>query len=76
MARFLDMFFDDVIAYTSALGSGSLASVVQLATAKKQLHQVMEAWPKTAFDQLHELCGLADTNLQNWTTDAMAKMEE
>ena len=35
----------------------------------------MEAWPKTAFDQLHELCGLTDTNLQNWTTDAMGKME-
>ena len=49
---------------------------MQIDTAKQKLHQVMEAWPKTAFDQLHELCCLADTNLQNWTTDAMAKLEE
>ena len=76
VARALAMFFGVVIAHTSALGGGRLASAVQITTAKHKLHQVMEAWPdKKAFDELHELCGLADTNLQNWTTDAMANME-
>ena len=46
VARFLAMCFDAVIAYTSALGSGSLASVVQITTAKQKLHRVMEAWPQ------------------------------
>ena len=35
VARFLDKFFDVVIAHTSALGSGSLASPAKIATAKK-----------------------------------------
>ena len=34
VTRFLDKFFDVVIAHTSALGSGGLASAVQIATAK------------------------------------------
>ena len=36
----------------------------------------MEAWPKRAGDQFHELCGLGDPNLQLWTTGAVGKMAE
>ena len=43
VARVNDMFFGVIIVHTSALGSGSLASVVQIATAKNKLHHVMEA---------------------------------
>ena len=76
VTRFLDKFFDVVIAHTSALGSGSLASPAKIATAKKKLDGVMEAWPKTTGDPLAQLCGLGDPNLQLWTTGAVGKMAE
>ena len=76
VTRFLDKFFDVVIAHTSALGSGSLASPVKIATAKKKLDGVMKAWPKTTDDPVAQLCGLGDPNLQLWTTGAVGKMEE
>ena len=74
VTRFLRMFFDAVVAHTTALGAGSLASAVQISTAKTKLGQVIEAWPQSANNQLHELCGLADPEVRKWTTNALAKI--
>ena len=74
IAQFLRKFFAAVIAYAAALASGSLATAVQVFSAKTKLGQAMQAWPQASGNQLHELCGLADPELKMWAADALAKV--